>query len=197
MRTILRWIFLPIIVVGIVFSTHLWVHTAPVWVYPYRQTDRGFLDTLPFRNRKIIEYIEAEGARIAPTYKQAVCTEFVIAAIEPFMPLTRAEKRSVRVITDQDLIALVQAESPVLQGVQRALTQGNKGIAVTRAEDVRPGDFVQFWNVYGGWVSGHCGVVAAINPGKSITVYSSHPVTGGYGRQLYLWPDKAFFVRLR
>lgn len=197
MRKILRWVLLPIGVVGGLVFVHAWAHTAPIWVYPYRQTDRVFLDTLPATNKKIIEYIEAEGPRIAPTYKQAVCTEFVIEAIEPFAPLTRAEKRSVRVITDQDLITLVQAESPVLQGVQRALTQGNKGIAVTRVDDVRPGDFVQFWNVYGGWVSGHCGIVAAINPGKTLTVYSSHPVTAGYGRQLYLWPDKVFFVRLR
>jgi hypothetical protein len=197
MRTIFRWVLLPVVLAGILFFIHLWAHTAPIWVYPYRQTDRAFLDTLPARNKKVIDFIEAEGARIAPSYAQAVCTEFVIEAIEPFAPLTRAEKRSLRVITDQDLMTLVQAESPVIRGVQQALTQGNKGTAVTRVEDVRPGDFVQFWNVYGGWVSGHCGIVAAINPGKTITVYSSHPVTGGYGRQLYLWPDKAFFVRLR
>lgn len=197
MRTIFRWVLLPFVVAGVLFFIHFWAHTQPVWVYPHRQADRTFLDALPSRNKAVIAFIEAEGAHIAPTYAQAVCTEFVIEAIEPFAPLTREEKRAVRIITDQNLMTLVQAESPVIKGVQQALVQGRKGMMVTHVEDVRPGDFVQFWNVYGGHVSGHCGIVAAITPHRTVTVYSSHPLTGGYGRQLYLWPDKAFFVRLQ
>ena len=63
-------------------------------------------------------------------------------------------------------------------------------------ETILFGDFVQFWNAYLGIPYGHCGVVFAVEPYKSLTIYLSLPVTGGYGKQKYLWPDHVFFVRL-
>jgi hypothetical protein len=68
---------------------------------------------------------------------------------------------------------------------------------IKESTDALPGDFVQFWNVFKGQAYGHCGIVLDIQPNKTITLYSSHPLTGGYGKQAYLWPDKIYFVRLK
>jgi hypothetical protein len=84
-----------------------------------------------------------------------------------------------------------------MKGVQTALVKNNKGIEIQDSTDVMPGDFVQFWNGFGGSSYGHCGIVSEIRPGESITLYSSHPITDGFGVQKFLWPSRLFVVRLR
>lgn len=101
-----------------------------------------------------------------------------------------------RIITDKNLVELIENDSACIKGLQTALLLNNKGIAIEQVANVLPGDFVQFWNIYGNKAYGHCGIVHTIKPGKSITVYSSHPVTQGYGIQKFSWPDKAFFGRM-
>ena len=78
-----------------------------------------------------------------------------------------------------------------------ALLRNNKGIEIKDSSEVLPGDFVQFWKVFQGRAYGHCGIVLGIEPNKTLTLYSSHPFTGGYGTQEYLWPEKTYFVRLK
>ena len=152
---------------------------------------------LPARNKQIIKFVESKGASIAPSYKTAVCTEFVIQVIEEFTPLTRQEKKAVRIITEEPLTQLVDQDAEVIKGVYTALTSGGKGFAVA-ADDVKPGDFVQFWNTgFGFAASGHCGIVKEISPLKSVTLYSSHPITNGYGIHEFTWPDKVYFVRMK
>jgi hypothetical protein len=186
-----------IVCLGIVGTlTIFWFNTQPVW--PVDKTvEREVLDNLPVKNKEIIEFVEAKGQNLAPTYKGAVCTEFVIKVIDNVKPLTKAEKNDIRIITNSELDSLIEAGSPIIKGVQTALLKGDKGIEIKESADVLPGDFVQFWNVFQGKAYGHCGIVLDIDPNRTLTLYSSHPFTGGYGKQKYLWPEKIYFVRLR
>ena len=191
------------IIIGLIVSLTLvvtfgvfWFNTQPVWVVD-KKIEKEVLDRLPIKNKKIIEFIEVKGPELAPTYKAAVCTEFVIKVINNLDPLTKTEKNDIRIMTNAELDSLIEAESPIIKGVQTALVKGGKGIEIKESMNVLPGDFVQFWNVFQGKGYGHCGIVLNIDPNKTITLYSSHPFTGGYGKQEYLWPEKIYFVRLK
>ncbi len=194
-RKILISVFFGLVLIVLGFIGNCWINTQPLWVNN-KKISEHLLNKLPARNRLIIEFIEANGSKIAPHYNDAVCTEFVIDVIEQFGQLTKEEKKGIRIITDKNLVDLVESESSIIKGVQTSLIQNNKGEIVEGIEDVMSGDFVQFWNVYQGKAYGHCGVILEVNPSESLTVYSSHPLTDGYGKQKFLWPDKAFFVRL-
>jgi hypothetical protein len=184
-------------VVGlIVVLLAIWFNTQPVWPVD-RKIATNKLGDLPVTNRKVVEFIQAEGQDLAPTYESVVCTEFVIKVIDKVKPLTKTEKNDIRIITDSQLDSLVEADSPIIKGVQTALLRSNKGIEIKESREVLPGDFVQFWKVFQGKAYGHCGIVLDIEPDKTLTLYSSHPFTGGYGTQEYLWPEKIYFVRLK
>ncbi len=186
-------ILASIILIAISIVVHYWINTQPIAII---KTAPAKLSELPETNRKIIQFVTDQGRRIAPTYDTAVCTEFVIQIMEHFQSLTRDERKLIRIITDKNLVELIENNSAIIKGLQTALLLKNKGIPVERATDVLPGDFVQFWNIYGKSAYGHCGVVHTIESGKNITVYSSHPVTKGYGIQKFTWPDKVFFARM-
>jgi len=173
-----------------------WLNTQPVWPVD-RKIEFNKLAALPVLNRQVIAFIQAEGHDLAPTYKSVVCTEFVIKVINNIKPLTTREKNDIRITTNARLDSMIYADAPAIKGVQTALLRSNKGIAIEESNEVLPGDFVQFWNVFQGRAYGHCGVVLDIDPDKTITLYSSHPVTRGYGTQKYLWPEKIYFVRLK
>jgi len=178
---------------GIYFVCY-WINTQPIQILNADAvTD---VENIPVRNKQILDFVEARGKMLAPDYKQVVCTEYVIKVIEEFTPLTTTEENKIRIITREDIPLLLKQQSPVIKGVHTSLIQANKGINV-KPEDVKPGDFVQLWNMYAGIPYGHCGVVFNVEPYKAIAIYSSHPVTGGYGKQKYLWPDHVFFVRLK
>lgn len=180
----------------IVVLVTIWFNTQPVWPVD-RRIEADKLEGLPVTNREVVEFIQAEGKNLAPAYESVVCTEFVIKVIDKVKPLTKIEKNDVRIITDSQLDSLVEADSPIIKGVQTALLRSNKGIEIKEIGEVLPGDFVQFWKVFQGRAYGHCGIVLDIEPNKTLTLYSSHPFTGGYGTQEYLWPEKAYFVRLK
>ncbi|MBL0740166.1 hypothetical protein [Chryseolinea lacunae] len=173
-----------------------WIRTQPIRV-EHQKIDRVVFTRLPPRNRQLLDFIETTGKSLAPRYDEAVCTEFVIKVIDPFKPLSATDKRAIRIITGDNLPALVHDDAPIIRGVQEALVNSGKGVAIDSAAHVLPGDFVQFWNVYNGKAYGHCGVVMEIEPEKSLTLYSSHPMTDGYGKQKFLWPGKTYFVRLK
>lgn len=173
-----------------------WIRTQPIRVED-QKIDSVVLTNLPSRNKQLLDFIEAKGKSLAPRYDEVVCTEFIINVIDPFKPLSATDKRAIRIITDGNLPALVHDDAPIIRGVQQALVDSGKGIAIPSAGQVLPGDFVQFWNVYNGKAYGHCGVIMEIAPEKSLTVYSSHPMTDGYGKQKFLWPEKTYFVRLQ
>lgn len=197
MRKVFWIIFVGGILIGLVLFGHYWTSTQPILVATDQTVAEDTLvRDLPAKNKEIITFIEKNGARLAPTYQEAVCTEFVIKVVNEFWPLSSNEKKGIRIITSDRLDSLVEHEAPIIKGIQSALIQSDKGIAIS-ASEVMPGDFVQFWNGYGIGVYGHCGVVAEIVPNENITVYSSHPFTNGFGKQVFLWPDKVYFVRLK
>jgi hypothetical protein len=185
-----------IIIVGLIFFGNYWINTQPIWLVNSK-VDYKILDKVPVKNKEVIYFIEANGRKIAPGYDAVVCTEFVIKIIDAFEPLTKEEKNLIRILTKEELGNLIRNDSSVIKGVQIALTKSNKGVEIPNSADVRPGDFVQFWNIYQGKEYGHCGIILDIDPNYSLTLYSSHPITDGYGKQMYLWPDKAYFVRLK
>lgn len=192
-----RWLLFTGLIVfagaGIYLASY-WINTQPVQIL---NTDAvTVVENIPVRNKQILNFIETKGKTLAPNYEQVVCTEFVIKVIEEFIPLTTSEENKVRIVTSEDIPLLLAQQSPVIKGVHTSLIEASKGMNV-QPEDVKPGDFLQFWNLYFGIPYGHCGVVFDIDPYKSITVYSSHPVTGGYGKQKYRWPDQVYFVRLQ
>jgi hypothetical protein len=192
-KTVITVVSLAMLLAGLLFVNY-WINTQPVWVVTDVNVDKT---GLPEKNRQLIEFIETNGQTIAPDYEGVVCTEFVIKVLDKFNRLTPEEKNKIRIITKDNLRDLVQKDSPIIKGVQTALTDTDKGTAITLYEDVKPGDLVQFWNEYLGKEYGHCGIVLESQPNNSISVYSSHPFTGGYGKQRFLWPDKVFFVRLK
>lgn len=152
---------------------------------------------IPEKNKKLLAYVEANGRSVAPEYHQVVCTEFVIDVLDKFEPLSRQEKKDIRIITEDDLNELIEADAAVIKGVQTALVKSGKGIAIDDPTKVLPGDLVQFWDTFYGSAFGHCGIVSQIEPDKTLTLHSSHPFTDGYGIQTFNWPEKVFFVRLR
>ncbi len=152
-------------------------------------------DSLPLRNRQVIEAVQQYGPQISPTYEKAVCTELVIGILSRFFTLTADDKKRIRIIVKEDVHKLIREGSALPKGVYHALTANGKGMAVDRREDVLPGDFVQFWYP-DSW--GHCGIVKSIDPAAGrMELYSSFPATGGYGVQQFEIPDYSWFVRLR
>jgi hypothetical protein len=152
--------------------------------------------SIPEKNKALLAYVEANGRSVAPDYHEVVCTEFIIKVLDKFQPLTKQEKRDIRIITEDDLTDLINADAAIIKGVQTALVKAGKGIMIDDPNKVLPGDLVQFWDTFYGGAWGHCGIVSQIEPNKTLTLHSSHPFTSGYGIQTFNWPEKVFFVRL-
>ncbi len=195
MNTRVKLVLIGIVAVSAFVFGYYWIDTQPVWT-----TANSFpedeLTQLPASNQNIIRHVETHGRSIAYSYEEKVCTEFVIDVIENFTHLSPSEKNKISIITDRNVEELIGQSSPVVTGVQAALAEHDKGERVESPDAVKPGDFVQFWNLYNGKAYGHCGVVMRIDAGRTLTVYSSHPVTNGYGKQTWLWPEYEYFVRL-
>jgi hypothetical protein len=188
------------IVVGIIvafaaYGTWRWLSIQPshAEVVTYKPVASP---SIPEKNQKLLAYIEANGRTVAPDYREVVCTEFVIKVLDAFEPLTKQEKKDIRIITEDDLTELINADAAIIKGVQTALVKAGKGVVINDPDKVLPGDLVQFWDTFYGGAWGHCGVVSQIDPNKTLTLHSSHPFTGGYGIQTFNWPEKVFFVRL-
>jgi hypothetical protein len=188
------------IVVGIIvafaaYGTWRWLSIQPshAEVVTYKPVASP---SIPEKNQKLLAYIEANGRTVAPDYREVVCTEFVIKVLDTCEPLTKQEKKDIRIITEDDLTELINADAAIIKGVQTALVKAGKGVVINDPDKVLPGDLVQFWDTFYGGAWGHCGVVSQIDPNKTLTLHSSHPFTGGYGIQTFNWPEKVFFVRL-
>jgi polyhydroxyalkanoate synthesis regulator phasin len=146
------------------------------------------------KNQRIIDAMIKYGPAISATYEKAVCTELVIQILEKFTSLSKTDKSRIRIITDENIPALLQHNSPIPKGVYHALTATGTGIAIDDLKQVQAGDFVQFWTDT--W--GHCGVVKSINLSThTMELYSSFPSTNGYGVQLFRIPKYCYFVRLK
>lgn len=156
-------------------------------------------DSLPARNRQIIDTVLRYGPSISPTYAEAVCTEFVIGVLGHFIPLDAVDTVNIRIDQPReslnDVYEQIENGSPYPKGVYYALTHNGKGIAIDDKTQVLPGDFVQFWHPRS-W--GHCGIVEHIDLANNrMFLYSSFPSTDGYGIQEFEIPDYCFFVRLK
>ena len=149
---------------------------------------------IPDRNKSVIDTTIKYGPGISPTYKKAVCTELVIQIIEKFYSLDRIDKSRIRIITNKDIHTLLENNSSIPKGVYYALTKRGIGLPIDDMQQVKPGDFVQFWTET--W--GHCGVVKSIHPDtNTMELYSSFPSTNGYGIQRFNIPKHCYFIRLK
>lgn len=154
------------------------------------------IEDIPEKNLAIIKYAEAVGDSLAPTYNTAVCTEYLVKILEHFTPLTKKDKRLINIVDADTLVESIYADEARIRGVQTALVKSKKGISIEDPDMVRPGDLVQFWNVFFNVPKGHCGIVLDLVPNRYITLISSSKRTEGHGVQTYYWPEKAYFVRL-
>ena len=158
------------------------------------EIESTLIDSLPGKNQQVLNYVVRNGAKISPTYQGSVCTELLIGVLKNFTLLSKEEKNRIRIITEENVHQLRLTHSPVPKGVYYALTESRKGTAIDRLEDVRPGDFVQFWY----WSWGHCGIVKSIDRvNGTMDLYSSYPTTNGYGIQTFNIPHECYFVRLK
>ncbi len=149
---------------------------------------------LPPKNMEVLKYAAQNGRRISPTYQKAVCTELVIGILKKFIPLSETDKQRIRIISPKSVQELRAEKSPLLKGVVYALTMNGRGEEIKKSDDVRPGDFVQFWTST--W--GHCGLVKELDEeGKRMDLYSSYPSTNGFGIQSFEIPSECYFVRLK
>ena len=156
-------------------------------------------DSIPPKNKAIIDTVLQYGEAISPTYQEAVCTEFVIGVLKHFITLTKEDIVNIRINQPrksiEDVYQQMENGSPYPKGVVHALTNNGTGEAITNLNEVKPGDFVQFW-YYRSW--GHCGIVEHIDlEHKVLYLYSSFPSTDGYGIQPFDMPEYCYFVRLK
>ncbi len=152
------------------------------------------VNDIPNRNSCVVDTVIKYGPKISTTYKKAVCTELVIKVIEKFYPLNKTDKSRIRIITNEDIHSLLSKNSSIPKGVYYALTTKGIGIPIDNMQDVKAGDFVQFWTET--W--GHCGIVKGINyETNTMDLYSSFPSTNGYGVQRFKIPQYCYFVRLK
>ncbi len=151
-------------------------------------------------NDHVLKCVQEYGPRIAPTYQDANCTQFMIEVIKRFHPLQSYQKRQIAVTIpdniDQILANLKKGvEKPEYRGVCHYLEFSTLGKAVKEWKDVRPGDFVQWW-----WFSGRqgqCGIIAEVNlQQKWFTVYSSTP-SQGFGLKKYPISKDLYFCFAR
>lgn len=148
------------------------------------------------KNEEVLQYVVAQGRKLAPSYKKVVCTDYVINVLSKFYDLSTKEKSDIQILTSKkSLKPLIQKNAPIIKGVHTALINSGKGVAVKRA-DVQPGDFVQFWFVWKSGAYGHCGIVKSIGE-DTLTLYSSRPKSNGFSVHTYPFPHKAYFVRLK
>ena len=149
---------------------------------------------IPPKNQLLVKAAKEFGPDISATYEKAVCTELVIQVLEKVQPLTKTDKRRIRIITNEDIQQLLNDNSNLPKGVYYALSEKVIGIPVSDQNEVQEGDLVQFWTET--W--GHCGIVKSIDPAKNeMELYSSFPSTNGYGIQKFPIPAHSFFVRLK
>lgn len=152
-------------------------------------------DSIPSKNRQVLEYVTKHGRKISPTYKSAVCTELVIGVLSHFIRVTEKDKSNVRIVISENVYELMASGSPLPKGVYHALTSNGTGIPIDDWSQVLPGDFVQFWYP-NSW--GHCGIVHSIDlENKTMELHSSFPSTKGYGIQQFNIPEYCYFVRLK
>jgi hypothetical protein len=150
--------------------------------------------SIPQKNKDIIESVVKFGPTISSSYEKAVCTELVIQILEKFTPLTKTDKKRIRIITNENVYTLLKQNSPIPKGVYYALTSKGIGQPINTLSTVLPGDFVQFWT--GTW--GHCGIVKSVDlETKTMQLYSSFPSTSGFGVQTFDIPEYCYFVRLK
>lgn len=153
-------------------------------------------DTLgiPAKNKEVLDFVRLKGREISPTYPSAVCTELVIGVLDHFLTLNSDDKSRIRIITKEDVFQLIKDSSDIPKGVYYALITKGSGVPISKLDDVKPGDFVQFW--YESW--GHCGIVESVDClTNKMKLHSSFPSTNGYGIQEFDIPSFCFFVRLK
>ncbi|MDJ1497661.1 hypothetical protein QNI19_32275 [Cytophagaceae bacterium DM2B3-1] len=155
-------------------------------------------DSLSQANQQIIELIEKNGKRLAPTYKQANCTEFMTRFLSLIYTLTPKQKQQINIVTDQPLDSICAHIArfdyrPEYKGVCHFITDNKLGQAVWDLQDVQAGDLIQFWWL--GGQTGHCGVIKEINLDKGyFTMYGSTPKEG-FGVSTYpILADLYFFI---
>lgn len=79
----------------------------------------------------------------------------------------------------RDLQWSVDQKHDATKGMVYALVSANLGTEITKVEDLKPGDYVQYWYNHAGEIAGHAVQVKANKGNGKIDIHSSHGSTRG------------------
>lgn len=197
MKIVLVFIFSIFIITGVLFFSCVPNARKYVNAFLYKNLEVDSTG-LPLKNKLILNYASEHGHAISPTYQKAVCTEYVIGIVSHFVKLSTKTKNEIRIITNQPIEDLLKYNSPITKGVYTALINNGVGVSINNINEVKAGDFFQYWDKINGNWYGHCGIVRALDTKKGIiSMYSSTNTTNGHGIQTYILPSYIYFVRLK
>ena len=135
--------------------------------------------------------------------KQIDCVQFMLAVVEKRLGTVKySTKNDIKIAhgwtPDEEQLKAEEGTDENLAGVQKALVDAGKGVAVEKA-DVKPGDLIQYWMKLkdGKWF-GHAAVVKSVDS-NIVTLFGAHQSKGGIA-DLKLDLDKAtrvYLVRIR
>lgn len=119
--------------------------------------------------------------------RQVNCVQFMVAVVGELLgrELSPDERSAIMIsnVRRRQLERLVSCDDKRIRGIQTALLQMNKGEAV-RAEDARPGDFIQFWKRYNGRWRGHASIIVDVIEREGLrcaVVFGAHRTLNGVG----------------
>ncbi len=104
-----------------------------------------------------------------PANQQINCVQFVLAVVEESLQMTLGDAARKQVLISNLTPAemamlgdLITSDSPKIKGVQQALVDMNRGVAVP-PEQTQPGDLIQYWMKKndGTW-AGHTAVIETV-----------------------------------
>ncbi len=113
--------------------------------------------------------------------RQVDCVIFVGAVVESLLQreLTKTERDAIFINNiggNKNLGKLIRVNDERIRGVQTALVKMEKG-EVVKAEDAKPGDFVQFWRLKKGKWIGHVAIIADVidrKVGSCALIFGAH-----------------------
>lgn len=107
-------------------------------------------------------------------------TSFIGEVLQKFPKIDKEALRRLEIVIPsgeaEKLDALVDKKDPQIRGVPSALEKANLGDKIKR-DNVRAGDFVQYWVSRGKHWEGHVGIVVRLTE-KSLRVYGPQPSLG-------------------
>jgi len=135
---------------------------------------------IPSINKMFIKYVEENGKRIAPSYKETNCVRFMDVLLTELFEIDDLTSKSIYINYDEKYIKkMLKRDSSAVSGVCFALVNCNHAEWVS-PENAKPGDIIQYWSTTG-FLHGHCGIIYGEDQ-NGFVLLSSHPDSQGFGK---------------